>query len=139
MTLKQQIVLKSSFLLQNKGLNRTFDSKLSNHSNHTMTMPRLVFHDFKSTLRRTSIYSNNNNKEREEANKIKPIRPMVKNLKYVDLVITWRKKTTDAKTLSAIDAWRGDEEVDRNNNINNNNNNNNNHNKVSRDIERKHV
>ena len=65
-------------------------------------MPRLIFHACKSAQRKTSIYSKNNgDKEPEEVKRAKPMKPLVKNLKYVDLVITWRKKTAEAKTSSA--------------------------------------
>ena len=70
-------------------------------------MPKLIYHDLKSTQRKTSIYSRNNNNnnnntdpnnnDQAKRDMPKPAKPQVKNLKYVDLIIRWRKKTADSK------------------------------------------
>ena len=68
-------------------------------------MPKLIYHDLKSTQRKTSIYSknnnntdpNNNDNDQAKRDMPKPAKPQVKNLKYVDLIVRWRKKTADSK------------------------------------------
>ena len=81
-------------------------------------MPKLIFHDLKSTQKKTSIYSKNNERAGEEiANRVKPVKPQVKCLKYVDLVITWRRKTAEAKTLACREAWGRKEEEEEENNV----------------------
>ena len=70
-------------------------------------MPKLIYHDLKSTQKKTNMkgHNNNNNNNSPESQRPKPAKPQVKSLKYVDLVVRWRKKTADSNKSATENAW----------------------------------
>jgi len=82
-----------------------------------VNMPKLIYHDLKSTQRKTNLSlkgnnnnNNNNNSQGGENQRPKPAKPQVKSLKYVDLVVRWRKKTADSNKRATENPWDDVEE-----------------------------
>ena len=68
-------------------------------------MPKLIFHDLKSTQKKVSVYSKGL-KSADDNQRPKPNTPQVKTLKYINLVVIWRKKTKESKELTAKTCWQ---------------------------------
>ena len=69
-------------------------------------MPKLIFHDLKSTQKKSGIYSKGEKNADDNQQRPKPNTPQVKTLKYINLVVRWRKKTTESKELMAETCWQ---------------------------------